>query len=291
MKKILSVLAIMIMLNLGVLASANALTLSGVNNDKAVNFDFIGASYGTTYTQPGTSSDVSGGFDGTSDGWGIGNTISIYQDNYFSPLWTPSGDTIDFVYGGLDDNYAYFDTVTQTWTINKQAATANSNGAYLNLYYDPSPAATDYTPGPGASDPNGDGTPWKVGEAGEELLLSMQFVPGVLGPNDPTNTVLASSFSVDWLKGSGLGYLEVVGGTWKDQFDSNAFLNGSADFQFGYSAGDLDGLPFVNQQPNPWIAEIDGIATGNAVPIPATIWLLGSCLLGFIGLGRRRFNK
>jgi hypothetical protein len=289
MKKVLCFLTVAAILNLGLLAGAHAFSLTGVNNDQAINFDFIGASYGTTYAQPPNSGDVSGGADGTSDGWGIGNTISIYQDNYFNPLWTPSGDTIDFVYGGLDDNYAYFDTVTQTWTINKQAATANSRGAYLDIYYDPSPASTDYTPGPGASDPNGDGTPWDVGEAGEELLLSLQFVPGVI--NGDPNTVLASSFSVDWLKGSGLGYLEVVGGSWKDQLDSNKFLNGSADFQFGYSAGDLDGLPFANQSPNPWTAEIDGIATGNAVPIPATIWLLGSCLLGFIGLGRRRLNK
>lgn len=285
MKKLLIILTVTAMINLGAFAGAHAFNLTGVDYGFGfVNFDFIGADKGTTYTAPGSSGFVVTNGDGVSDSWGIGNVVSIYQNDFFNPLWTPSGDTIDFVFGGLDDHSVYYDTASQNWSVKSQSAAA---GSYLNIYYDPSPAATNYAAGPGAVDPAGDGSAWDVGNGvGDELLLSLQFVPGVISGDN--QTVLAASFEAGWGQGSGLGYLEVVGGSWKDQFDSNAFLNGSADFQFEYSAGDLLSIDFLQYG---WTVEVDGISTGKAVPIPASIWLLGSCLLGFIGLGRRRFTK
>ena len=266
-------------------ANVHAFSLTGYN-EGAVNFDYVGADYGTTYTPADPAVDevfaTSNIGDGTSDSWGILNVVSAYQDP-INPLWTPSGDTIEIVFGGLDDSFVSWDASTMSFTINSAAA---NSGAYLKMYYDSSPASTNYAAGPGPSDPMGDGTLWSVGnDPGDQLLLDLAFVPGVIS-GDGT-TVMAATFDADYGHGDGLGYLKVVGGSWASMFTTGMFLGGDADFQFEYSAGDLAGLDYLKDG---WTVEVNGIATA-AVPVPPSILLLGSGLIGLVGFGRNKFKK
>ncbi len=252
----------------------------------AVIFDFIAADHGTTYDLPNPldptqSGQVVAAADGISDSWGIGQVISVYTTNPYTPIWSPGGSgyqSLEFYMGGLDDHSVTWNGTSFAWEV---LSTGISTGAKIYLYGS-NPQDIDYSSGPGPSDP-GNGAGWNVGP-GDTLLLELQFVPGIV-PGDDT-TVLAASFNALWGHGEGAGYLEVVGGAWSSLYDLNGYLGGDADLYFEYSADTDLGMGFW---PYGWTVEVDG--TANAVPEPATLLLLGSGLIGLVGVARKRFLK
>ena len=271
MKRVLLVLMMVMFFGLGMVTHAIS---------SNVIFDFIAADFGATYTPPGPGSGIE---DGVADSWGIGQVISVYTTNPYTPIWSPGGSgyqSLEFYMGGLDDH-----SVTWTgsgWQVLSTGINPDTSGAKIYLYGSPV-QNINYSVGPGASDP-GTGAGWNVGNGADALLLELEFVPGII-PGD-TTTVLAASFEGTWTHGEGAGYLKVIGGTWSSLYDLNGYLGGDADLYFEYSADTDLGMGFW---PYGWTVEVDG--TANAVPEPATLLLLGSGLIGIVGVARKRFLK
>jgi len=269
MKRVLLVLMMVMVFGLGMVTHAIS---------SAVIFDFIAADFGPTYTLPG-----SGIADGVADSWGIGQVISIYTTNPYTPIWSPGGSgyaSLEFYYGGLDD---WSVTWTGTgWEVLSTGINPDTTGAKVYVYGS-LVQNINYAAGPGASDP-GSGAGWNVGNGTDVLLLELQFVPGII-PGD-TTTVKAASLNANWTHGESVGYLEVLSGAWSSMYDLNGYLGGAADMYFELSADNDLGMGFT---PFGWTVEVDG--TMNAVPEPATLLLLGSGLIGIVGVARKRFLK
>jgi hypothetical protein len=249
-------------------------------------FDFIGADQGSTYAVPNPPDpqQILLDGDGVSDSWGIGQVLSIYKTNPVTFFWLPGTygyGALEFYMGGLDDW-----SVRWTGTEFEVLSTAIPEGAKIYMYGS-QVQDINYAPGPGGSDPLAahPTAGWNVGNLNDVRLLELEFVPGII-PGDP-KTVLAATFNGLWGHGEGAGYLEVVPGSlalWNDMFDLNGYLGGNADFYFEYSADEDLGMGYT---PFGWTVEVDG--TANSVPIPSALLLLGSGIIGLLGIARRRF--
>lgn len=151
---------------------------------------------------------------------------------------------------------------------------------------------------PWTTDPN----PFGLG-AGDNITVSGTYDNGGLtGSGDESVSFgLGSGNSMTLYVGS-ITYTEVDDGMYSSGFPQLLFNDGLfngvnfetdffADIQFsaggdslvfwGYDSTDLD-FPGINGE---WDA---GSFTATVVPVPAAVWLLGSGLLGLVGLARRK---
>ncbi|MBA3033091.1 MAG: PEP-CTERM sorting domain-containing protein [Gammaproteobacteria bacterium] len=122
------------------------------------------------------------------------------------------------------------------------------------------------------------------GVSGGSLVLSGAFGSGILF-GDTTTTFSTTYNNLSIVGGSG-GYLDVTGGAWQTNFDTNK--------EIGLNGEERDLLTSFTFRPNAtttaqgWTVLASGDITGNAIPEPGSMALAGLGLIGLAALRRRK---
>lgn len=302
MKKIFIMLLIGGFLLTGSLA--NAFTLGGYTGPIQIKFNNwdMGSTYGLDPL--GNVIKLAGpiGGIGGEDSWGILKLTQIYAANSYglsssaigSPLWNDSlSEEITGIFWGVTD----FSVVPNPWP----SVNIGGIGGFVELYLDNTP---DFNPLLGSSGRGGaniyatatDGVPF----------FSGMFVAGTfMGDGNPANDgwTFANIFNFANNTGQGSFFVDIFSNPgdyswlfnsnqmkvnmWNPGFDDLGNPVPNRDFYAQFVSN-----PYIQIGPtDDWLVTSFDPVRGGAVPVPTTLLLFGSGLIGLVGVARMRFLK
>lgn len=134
-------------------------------------------------------------------------------------------------------------------------------------------------------------TPQGIGGMNGPFQNVANYVSAVNQAAGTTNT--AENLSVVIPSSNGSAYYDIAsfGNTWFQPVNSEAAIGSSMGFYFAQATGTSTTAVDSSLFTGVWTLQQDGTLTYNqpsTVPLPPAVWLLGSALVGLVGVGRRR---
>ncbi len=216
---------------------------------------------------------TTGNSDGDEDSWGIAQVDQILAQPSSTILFdkdaSGSSEITIFFWGFDDDSIAVPDTTFGNTTI-------GSVGGYAEIWMDTSP---DFDASLGAAGRSDGGDPSHYDGVTDDGTLLLALSPVAQNAADHT---LITSFNFGTLTGSGTMYLDVTGGAWASQFDTDGELFDS-DVFFQFTSNANTGGEAVGD----WTVRGDGRGEANIIPEPTTMLMFGVGMLG-AGVVRRK---
>lgn len=118
------------------------------------------------------------------------------------------------------------------------------------------------------------------------LLLSGVFAPGAVLTGDLISTYF-SSYNNASFGGNGQGFLDITGGLWASQFNTNSLTNANGGKNDLFLTNTYDAVTGA-QASIGWTVKSSAQVTGTTVPEPATFGLAALALLGAGAVAARR---
>lgn len=227
--------------------------------------------------------------DGVEDNYGVLAITQILTDDGFNTvLWSTGqgGSYLSGIFYGLDVHKV---------TAGVGTFQVESTGGFLDIYETSNPLnASQGTGGYYNTNAVTHDEYTGISDTGS-LYLKLQFVSGI-NPADGATTVTGNFNALSLpTKGDAASYLDVLGGSAADKFDTDGFSTafGNRDMlstSVFCTNGQLacPGQPGVKQ--GDWDLLSEDPVRANMVPEPGALLLVGTSLLG-LGLARRRAKK
>jgi PEP-CTERM motif len=220
--------------------------------------------------------------------FGVVEVTSIQNPTTGGNVWVQGqgGQFLAAVFNGI--------TVSSVTPITGGFTTTNTGGTF-QLWLD----SANFTPGQGTAGYSAGGCAvgglcyHGITDTGGIDLLNFNLVPGTT--SDPTNTLNATVSSTTLpISGHAEGFADITGGADASEFGRGGFptLFGAADMHFidDFCANGQSGCagPTSANWENFSHDPVDAVAVVPTIPEPASLALLGTALLGFATVARRR---